>query len=200
MDPHTPLPEQHKALEKKSSFTSPASFLSFPPFHPHAHLAIPLEAHRPQYSRPASDRVFGRCSSVPGYPSISRVVQHRNHFLTTRETLLYHHPHLLCQCRYSPPVDSLFVVPYLASDLTLLLPVVPHVGHLHSVVLADTFKRFHELKGQKAIMSAGTDEHGLKVCHTRVARKAKIKEEFTQDLHTNQSTNTKKRTVCCFLG
>lgn len=45
----------------------------------------------------------------------------------------------------------------------LTLSIVPHIGHLHSAVLADTFKRFHEMKGRKAIMSTGTDEHGLKV-------------------------------------
>jgi methionyl-tRNA synthetase len=41
--------------------------------------------------------------------------------------------------------------------------LVPHIGHLHSAVLADTFKRFQELKGRKALLSTGTDEHGLKV-------------------------------------
>ncbi|KAG0050859.1 methionyl-tRNA synthetase [Gryganskiella cystojenkinii] len=51
---------------------------------------------------------------------------------------------------------------------------VPHVGHLHSAVLADTFKRFHELKGRKAIMSAGTDEHGLKI--QQAAAQAGVKE------------------------
>ncbi|KAG0205215.1 methionyl-tRNA synthetase [Mortierella sp. GBA30] len=37
------------------------------------------------------------------------------------------------------------------------------MGHLHSAVLADTFKRFQELKGRKAMLSTGTDEHGLKI-------------------------------------
>ncbi|KAG0255502.1 methionyl-tRNA synthetase, partial [Actinomortierella ambigua] len=40
---------------------------------------------------------------------------------------------------------------------------VPHIGHLHSAVLADTLKRFHEMKGRKVMLSTGTDEHGLKI-------------------------------------
>lgn len=51
----------------------------------------------------------------------------------------------------------------LIAFFSLTLTIVPHIGHLHSAVLADTFKRFHEMKGRKAILSTGTDEHGLKV-------------------------------------
>ncbi|KAG0243965.1 methionyl-tRNA synthetase [Actinomortierella wolfii] len=40
---------------------------------------------------------------------------------------------------------------------------VPHIGHLHSAVLADTMKRFHEMKGRQTLLSTGTDEHGLKI-------------------------------------
>ncbi|KAF9974641.1 methionyl-tRNA synthetase [Actinomortierella ambigua] len=40
---------------------------------------------------------------------------------------------------------------------------VPHIGHLHSAVLADTLKRFHEMKGRTVMLSTGTDEHGLKI-------------------------------------
>lgn len=39
----------------------------------------------------------------------------------------------------------------------------PHVGHLYSMVLADVFKRWHLLRGRRAILSTGTDEHGIKV-------------------------------------
>ncbi|KAF9980578.1 methionyl-tRNA synthetase [Mortierella antarctica] len=52
--------------------------------------------------------------------------------------------------------------------------IVPHIGHLHSAVLADTFKRFQELKGRKAILSTGTDEHGLKI--QQAAQQAGMKE------------------------
>ena len=43
----------------------------------------------------------------------------------------------------------------------------PHIGHLYSIVLADVLKRWQELKGKKAILCTGTDEHGMKVCHLR---------------------------------
>jgi hypothetical protein len=39
----------------------------------------------------------------------------------------------------------------------------PHVGHMHSMVVADVIKRYKELMGKKAILSTGTDEHGMKV-------------------------------------
>ncbi|GJJ78642.1 methionyl-tRNA synthetase [Entomortierella parvispora] len=64
--------------------------------------------------------------------------------------------------------------PYYITTPIFYVNAVPHVGHLHSAVLADTFKRFHELKGQKAIMSVGTDEHGLKI--QQAAAQAGMKE------------------------
>lgn len=39
----------------------------------------------------------------------------------------------------------------------------PHVGHMHSMVVADVIKRFREICGETAILSTGTDEHGMKV-------------------------------------
>lgn len=52
-----------------------------------------------------------------------------------------------------------------ANVLTGPLPSspAPHVGHLHSMVLADVFKRFQTLKGREAYFCTGTDEHGMKV-------------------------------------
>ncbi|KAG1156522.1 hypothetical protein G6F37_007529 [Rhizopus arrhizus] len=41
--------------------------------------------------------------------------------------------------------------------------VLPHIGHLYSTVLADTIRRHYLLHGKEAIMSTGTDEHGLKI-------------------------------------
>lgn len=42
--------------------------------------------------------------------------------------------------------------------------VDPHLGHLHSMVLADVFHRYHELvTGRAGILCTGTDEHGLKI-------------------------------------
>ncbi|KAK7521883.1 uncharacterized protein IWZ02DRAFT_131798 [Phyllosticta citriasiana] len=39
----------------------------------------------------------------------------------------------------------------------------PHVGHLYTMVLADILKRWQVLRGRDALLSTGTDEHGLKV-------------------------------------
>lgn len=46
----------------------------------------------------------------------------------------------------------------------------PHIGHAHSMVLADVFKRWQTLRGRRAILCTGTDEHGMKV--QRAALKA----------------------------
>ncbi|KAF9910859.1 methionyl-tRNA synthetase [Linnemannia zychae] len=53
--------------------------------------------------------------------------------------------------------------PYYITSPIFYVNAVPHIGHLHSAVLCDTLKRFHEMKGREAIMSTGTDEHGLKI-------------------------------------
>ncbi len=39
----------------------------------------------------------------------------------------------------------------------------PHIGHLHSNVLADALARWLQVKGNQVVMTTGTDEHGLKV-------------------------------------
>ncbi|KAI8581281.1 hypothetical protein K450DRAFT_233966 [Umbelopsis ramanniana AG] len=39
----------------------------------------------------------------------------------------------------------------------------PHIGHLYSAVIADSIKRYHQLKGETALLLTGTDEHGLKI-------------------------------------
>ncbi|KKA27867.1 hypothetical protein TD95_003246 [Thielaviopsis punctulata] len=48
----------------------------------------------------------------------------------------------------------------------------PHIGHMYSMVLADVYKRWRELCGQPAVLSTGTDEHGIKV--QRAAQAADI--------------------------
>ncbi|KAJ2577867.1 methionyl-tRNA synthetase, partial [Coemansia sp. RSA 1836] len=40
---------------------------------------------------------------------------------------------------------------------------VPHIGHFYTVVLADVIKRYAGMQGKTTKMSAGTDEHGLKI-------------------------------------
>ncbi|CEG43401.1 methionine-trna ligase [Plasmopara halstedii] len=39
----------------------------------------------------------------------------------------------------------------------------PHIGHVHSAVLADALSRWHKIKGCDVLFTTGTDEHGLKV-------------------------------------
>ncbi|TDH73408.1 hypothetical protein CCR75_003793 [Bremia lactucae] len=39
----------------------------------------------------------------------------------------------------------------------------PHIGHVHSAVLADALSRWHKIKGSDVLFTTGTDEHGLKV-------------------------------------
>jgi methionyl-tRNA synthetase len=39
----------------------------------------------------------------------------------------------------------------------------PHIGHLYTALICDTYKRWYDLKEQKTMFSIGTDEHGLKV-------------------------------------
>ena len=39
----------------------------------------------------------------------------------------------------------------------------PHVGHLHSALLADAASRWHQMSNIKVLFTTGTDEHGLKV-------------------------------------
>jgi methionyl-tRNA synthetase len=39
----------------------------------------------------------------------------------------------------------------------------PHVGHLFTMVLTDILKRWQILRGRKAILCTGTDEHGMKI-------------------------------------
>ncbi|KAI8049602.1 hypothetical protein BDF22DRAFT_699615 [Syncephalis plumigaleata] len=39
----------------------------------------------------------------------------------------------------------------------------PHIGHLYSVVMADTIRRYQQLQGCPTLLATGTDEHGLKI-------------------------------------
>jgi methionyl-tRNA synthetase len=43
------------------------------------------------------------------------------------------------------------------------LDLAPHVGHFYTIVLTDILKRWQVLKGKKAFLCTGTDEHGMKI-------------------------------------
>ncbi|KAL5349977.1 methionyl-tRNA synthetase [Pseudogymnoascus australis] len=53
--------------------------------------------------------------------------------------------------------------PYYITTPIFYVNAAPHVGHLYTMVLTDILKRFQELKGRKAILCTGTDEHGMKI-------------------------------------
>jgi len=40
---------------------------------------------------------------------------------------------------------------------------VPHLGHAYTTIVADTFARYHRMRGQDTRFLTGTDEHGQKV-------------------------------------
>jgi methionyl-tRNA synthetase len=53
--------------------------------------------------------------------------------------------------------------PYYITTPIFYVNAAPHVGHLYTMVLTDIIKRWQVLKGRKALLLTGTDEHGLKV-------------------------------------
>jgi methionyl-tRNA synthetase len=52
----------------------------------------------------------------------------------------------------------------------------PHIGHLHTLVLTDTYARFARLRKPKreVLFNTGTDEHGMKI--QQAAKKAGLGE------------------------
>ncbi|KAI4250228.1 MAG: hypothetical protein L6R40_000401 [Gallowayella cf. fulva] len=61
--------------------------------------------------------------------------------------------------------------PYYVTTPIFYVNAAPHIGHLYTLVLTDVLKRFQTLKGRKAILCTGTDEHGMKI--QRAAEKAR---------------------------
>ncbi|PLW06158.1 hypothetical protein PCANC_02710 [Puccinia coronata f. sp. avenae] len=54
--------------------------------------------------------------------------------------------------------------PFYVSTPIFYVNSVPHIGHLHSMVIADVLARYNQLKtGEQSFMLTGTDEHGSKV-------------------------------------
>jgi tRNA synthetases class I (M) len=60
--------------------------------------------------------------------------------------------------------------PYYVTTPIFYVNAAPHVGHLYSMVLADIIKRWQLLQGRQALLSTGTDEHGMKVGISGVRR------------------------------
>ena len=66
--------------------------------------------------------------------------------------------------------------PYYVTTPIYYVNAEPHIGHLHSSVMADVLRRYAELRRRgwstyapapahatQALMTTGTDEHGLKI-------------------------------------
>lgn len=59
--------------------------------------------------------------------------------------------------------------------MSISILAAPHIGHLHSLVVADVLTRAASLRGRKVEFVTGSDEHGLKI--QQVAAKEGCKEE-----------------------
>jgi hypothetical protein len=62
-----------------------------------------------------------------------------------------------------PSPNRTAVKPFYVTTPIFYVNAAPHVGHLYSMVLADIIKRWQIVQGRQAVLSTGTDEHGMKV-------------------------------------
>lgn len=62
--------------------------------------------------------------------------------------------------------------PYYVTTPIFYVNAAPHVGHMYTMILADVLKRWQEMKGRRAVLLTGTDEHGMKI--QRAATKAGV--------------------------
>ncbi|KAF9997489.1 methionyl-tRNA synthetase [Modicella reniformis] len=106
---------------------------------------------------------YQRTLSSTGYPALAALRRAQTRTTTT-----------LFSTQQSTTLSDQTDKPYYITTPIFYVNAVPHIGHLHSAVLADTFKRYQELKGRKTILSTGTDEHGLKI--QQAAEEAQVKE------------------------
>jgi tRNA synthetase class I (M) len=68
--------------------------------------------------------------------------------------------------RFSNSSSTRSLKPFYVTSPIFYVNAAPHIGHLYSMLLADIFKRWAHIRGNKALLSIGTDEHGLKVVLT----------------------------------
>lgn len=82
------------------------------------------------------------------------------------------HLSMLCAMCLRPQCDLSNV------DSFLVTPAEPHIGHLHSLLVADVLTRFHRLlnPSQVPLFSTGTDEHGMKIQRAATASNKPAKE------------------------
>ncbi|KAH9210318.1 tRNA synthetases class I (M)-domain-containing protein [Leptodontidium sp. 2 PMI_412] len=79
-------------------------------------------------------------------------------------------PGVCKSCRIKAPLKTSFSTtrpslekPYYITTPIFYVNAAPHVGHLYTMVLTDILKRWQVLRGKKAILCTGTDEHGMKI-------------------------------------
>ena len=83
-------------------------------------------------------------------------VQEEADFLRTRRVF-----------RLSPPRQK----PFFSSTPIYYVNGLPHIGHVYSLLIAESVANFHRLKGEEVFICTGTDEHGQKVAQAAQARK-----------------------------
>ncbi|KAI0371503.1 hypothetical protein BV20DRAFT_1016920 [Pilatotrama ljubarskyi] len=103
-----------------------------------------------------------------------------------------------CRCRtYSAAAQSV-LKPYYITTPIFYPNAAPHIGHLHSLVIADIFARYSKLSDpdRPVRFVTGTDEHGLKIQN---AAKAKEMDplEFCDELSVHFRNLTEKANVSC---
>ncbi len=77
--------------------------------------------------------------------------------------LLSHSSSSSCLTRHPGRSHSSPHSPYFVTTPIFYVNSSPHLGHLYTALLADAQARFQSLRGRRALLTTGTDEHGLKV-------------------------------------
>ncbi|KAI9595366.1 methionyl-tRNA synthetase [Syncephalis fuscata] len=63
----------------------------------------------------------------------------------------------------TPPTIPVRQKPFYVTTPIFYVNADPHIGHLYSLVMADTTRRYRQLHGNSTLLATGTDEHGLKI-------------------------------------
>ncbi|KAI0326731.1 hypothetical protein GY45DRAFT_1258429 [Cubamyces sp. BRFM 1775] len=106
-----------------------------------------------------------------------------------------------CQCRrYSTPAQDSAdqTKPYYITTPIFYPNAVPHIGHLHTLVVADIFARHAKLcdPNRPVRLITGTDEHGLKLQKAAEA-KGMAPLDFCDELSVHFRNLTKKANISC---
>lgn len=67
------------------------------------------------------------------------------------------------QTSSSPSPVTTETKPFYVTTPIFYVNASPHIGHLYTLILADVFKRWKVLQGERALLCTGTDEHGMKI-------------------------------------